>query len=90
MVAAGAAEVATAVVDSAEGVTTQVEAQELVQALVYPWAGAGGMAALGSADDEAATGADVADETTVGAGASLVTTVTTGAADDSAAGLDHE
>lgn len=86
MVAAGAAEVATAVVDSAEGVTTQVEAQELVQALVYPWAG---MAALGSADDEAAAGAEVADETTLTAAASLVTTVTE-AADDSAAGADHE
>lgn len=87
MVAAGAAEVATAVVDSAEGVTTQVEAQELVQALVHPWAG---IAALGSADDEEAAGAEVADDMTVTAGASLVTTVTTGAADDSAAGADHE
>lgn len=86
--AAGAAEVATAVVDSAEGVTTQVEAQELVQALVYPWAG---MAALGSADDEAAAGAEVAEETTVTTGASLLAAeVTTGAAEDSAAGADHE
>lgn len=88
MVAAGAAEVATAVVDSAEGVTTQVEAQELVQALVYPEAG---MAALGSADDEAAAGAEVAEETTVTTEVSLLAAeVTTGAAEDSAAGADHE
>jgi len=38
------------------------------------------MAALGSADDEAAAGAEVAEEMTVTTGASLVTTVTAGAA----------